>query len=189
MVSCITASIELATLPRDDLTYLPQSFLLNRADADLRYPIEIPDPASGRFSRKDLIPDALFALEYHTSEGSRYRAFLVEADRSTEPATSSNFNRKSWRRNLAQYSRYIGEGLYRVHLKLKSPMLVLNVVTDENRVAQISRLVEAEAPDLGRHMLMQMWDDFGPVFAVPKPRVELLGGRWQRAGDIQLRID
>ena len=163
--------------------------LTDLAVKKLPYPIDIPDPATGRVSRKDLIPDALFALEYHTPEGSRYRAFLVEADRSTEPATSKNFNRKSWQRNLAQYSQYVRQGLYREHLKLKAPMLVLNVVTDANRVAQLSRTIESEAGELGKHMLMQAWEDFGRVFTVPKSRATLLDGGWERASNPPIRID
>lgn len=189
MVSCITASIELATLDHADLTYIPQSRLLDRAGANLRHPIDTPDPRTGRVYKKDLIPDALFALGYKTLAGTRYRSFLVEADRSTEPGTSQNFHRKSWQRNLAQYEQYVGQSIYRDHLKLKAPMLVLNVVTDPKRINQVGRLIENQTPSLGQHMLFQTWEDFGPVFTPPKPRSVLLEGAWHRAGFPALRID
>jgi hypothetical protein len=62
MVSCITASIELATLDRNDIRYIPQVEILARADTELRYPSTIEDPVTGKAIRKDLIPDALFGL-------------------------------------------------------------------------------------------------------------------------------
>ena len=189
MVSCITASIELATLDRDDLTFIPQSRLLDRAGTDLRYPIDTPDPETGRVYRKNMIPDALFALEYNTPEGNRYRSFLVEADRSTEPATSKNFNRKSWQRSLAQYEQYVGQGLYRDHLKLKSSILILNIVTAPKRTVQIGQTIEARAPSLAGRMLFQAWEDFGPVFTPPQPKTALLEGGWYRVKLPEMRID
>ena len=189
MVSCITASIELAALDRDDLTYLPQSRLLDRSGTDLRFAIDTPDPGTGRVYKKDLIPDALFALEYDAPAGKRYRSFLVEADRSTEPATSKNFNRKSWQRNLKQYERYVGQGLYRDHLNLKSPMVVLNVVTDPKRIEPVGRLIAQHAESIQGHMLFQAWGQFGPVFTPPKPNTALLDGVWARFGYNSLRID
>ena len=189
MVSCITASIELATLDHDDLTFLPQSRLLARAGADLRFPVETPDPETGRVYKKVLIPDALFALEYDTHEGKRYRSFLVEADRSTEPATSKNFNRKSWQRNLAQYEQYVGQSLYQDHLNLKSSILILNIVTDPKRTEQIGRTIEAHTPSIAGRMLFQTWEDFGPVFRPPQPKTALLEGGWYRVNFPELRID
>ncbi len=189
MVSSITASIDLATRDRRHLTFIPQSRLLERAGTDLRYMIDTPDPETGRLYKKDLIPDALFALEYDTPDGKRYRSFLVEADRSTEPATSTNFNRKSWRLSLAQYERYVGQGLYQNHLRLKSSILILNVVTDSKRVEQIGRIIETHAPSLAPRMLFQAWEHFGPVFTPPKPRTALLEGGWSRANLPEVCID
>ena len=137
MVSCITASIELATLDRDDLTYIPQSEILKRAKTALRYPTQIKDPESKRTFTKDLIPDALFGLEYHHQGKNFYRFFLVEADRGTEPTTSKNFNRKSHARNLAQCQDYIGNGKYKKHLKLTAPLLVLNVCSDKTKLKKM----------------------------------------------------
>jgi hypothetical protein len=189
MVSCVTASIELATLDRNELRYLSQSFLLERAEAELRYPTCITDPATGRDHTKDLIPDALFGLEYQTPEGPRYRCFLVEADRSTEPATSKNFNRKSWQRSFQQYEAYVGQGLFHAHLNLKSPMLVLNVVPDHKRLEQVLRLISEHAPSVHPRMLFQTWENFGEVFTPPKPNIALLEGSWSRADLPEFRID
>lgn len=189
MIACITASIELSTLGRDDIRYISQSFLLERANAELRYPTRVTDPATGREYEKDLIPDAVFGLEYQTPDGPRFRCFLVEADRSTEPATSANFNRKSWQRSLQQYEEYVGQKLYRDHLKLKAPMMILNVVTDANRLNQVQRLVPEHAPTVHPRMLFQTWEEFGTHFAPPLPKTALLEDGWVRANMPAFQID
>ncbi len=189
MVSCITASIELATLNRDDIIYIPQTQLLKRAGTSLRYPIELFDHFSKKEITKDLIPDAIFGLKYITPQGSRYRCFLVEADRSTEPATSRNFNRKSWQRSLLQYEQYIGQKHYRDHLNLKTTLLVLNVVKDQKRIDQIRKLTPRYAATIRAQLLLQSWEDFGNVFRPPNPNKWLLQEGWSRSDLPDLRID
>jgi len=189
MVSCITASIELATLGRPDLRYIPQSEILARAETELRYRTTIAEPLNGRDRQTDLLPDALFGLEYQTDRGRRFRFFLVEADRGTEPATSANFNRKSFLRCLMQYERYIGCTEYRDHLKLTAPILVLNVGSDAARIARMIALATQEYPQGNAYMLFQTWADFGPVFRPPQPGPFLLDGIWERAGLSAFRLD
>lgn len=169
MVSCITASIQLGCLERDDLSYIPQSRILSRAGAEMRCPTRITDPATGYKYDKDLIPDAIFGLEYGTHVGSKYRFFAVEADRATEPATSTNFNRKSFDRHLRQYREYVEGGLYGEHLNLTAPMLVLNVTSDPLRMAKMEKLTSEHYPDGCNYQLFRCWEDFGPVFRVPIP--------------------
>ncbi len=189
MVACTTASVELSAADRDDLHYLSQGQLLKRAGAELRYPVRVIDQRTGREHEKDLIPDALFGLEYRSAEGSRYRCFLVEADRATEPATSKNFNRKSWQRNLLQYDEYLGSGLYKEHLSLKAPLLLLVLVTGEKRLDQLLRLLTEEDPSIRPQVLLQSFDDFKPAFSPPSPNRSLLEGYWSRAGLSSFRID
>lgn len=183
MVSCITASFDLACLVRDDIHFIPQSYLLARAKAELRYPVEARDPTSGTPKRKDLIPDAIFGLEYKCKKGSKYRCFVIEADRSSEPATSSNFNRKSWQRALAQYNSYIGQGLYRQHLNLTSPLILLIVVPDQKRLEQIAKLIPSYAPLIQQQIMLQTWTDFGDIFRPPYPNPKFLNDKWTRAND------
>lgn len=183
MVACVTASIELATLQSPSIRFIPQYEILERANTTLRYPIEMRDPNSGKSVSKDLIPDALFGLEYKTTNGSRYRFFMVECDRSTEPATSKNFNRKSLERNLQQYRKYIVTGRYKEHLKLTAPLLVLNITTSPERLTKMIEITNKLADGTGNsYQLFQSWSDFGPVFRPPSPNLELLNGLWQRAG-------
>ena len=182
MTSCITASIELATLDRSDITYIPQSAILARAGTELRYPVTIADPETGYRFEKDLIPDSVFGLIYHTPDGDRFRFFAVEADRATEPTTSSNWNRKSFERNLLQYEAYVAGGVYKEHLSLSAPLLVLNVLSDEQRVQRMVDFVAKRYPKGNAFMLFQAWTDFGPVFRPPQPNPALLIGDWVRGG-------
>ncbi len=188
MVSSVTASIHLATKSTDHLSYIPQSTILARAETELAYPIEAVYPGSTQSIKKQLKPDAIFGLEYNTKAGNRYRFFVVEADRSTEPYTSRNFNRKSVLTNFLQYRQYIGHGLYKQHLNLTAPLLVLNVCTDKERTARIIKLIEAETEDGNAFMLFQSWTDFGSPFRPPSPNANLLLGEWERAGRVGVRI-
>tara|TARA_R110002073_G_scaffold257592_1_gene420382 strand:+ start:1314 stop:2279 length:966 start_codon:yes stop_codon:yes gene_type:complete len=190
MVACVTASIELATIKRDDVSFIAGHRVLARAETELRYPVSITDPKTDTTIIKDLIPDALFGLEYYTEEGSRFRFFLVECDRGTEPATTKNFNRKSWLRSLRQYAEYIGRGRYREHLKLTSPLLVLNVVPDETRLEQLLAVTEKDAGSGGNpYQLFQTIEGFGSFFRPPSPITDLLERPWQRVEREEFRID
>ncbi len=190
MVACVTASIELATLARDDVSYITGHCVLARAKAELRHPVSIIDPQARDTVTKDLIPDALFGLEYHPAEGSRFRFFVVECDRATEPATTRRFNRKSWLRSLRQYEEYIGRLRYKDHLKLTAPLLVLNVVTDKRRQAQLLSVTEKEAGSDGNpYQLFQTIEGFGPIFRPSQPMAALLAEPRQRAGREPLWID
>ncbi len=189
MVSSITASIELAVARREDITYIPQAAILERATTNLRYPVSIADPSSKKEVAKDLIPDALFGLEYHTPAGSRFRFFLVEADRATEPANSDNINRKSMLRSLRQYQAYLERGLYKRHLQLTAPLLVLFVANDPRRCEQMIRLLQAKTPGIRSHLLFQSWADFGEVYRPPTPNSALLEETWTRADMQAFRLD
>ena len=189
MVSCTTASIELACLARSDVNYIPQSRILARADTSLRWPTPITDPRSGASYTKDLLPDAVFGLEYLTRDGSKFRFFAVEADRSTEPATSSNFHRKSFERHLLQYQAYIEQRGYSAHLRLSAPMLVLNVVNDEQRIERLLSAAGLLFPSGNSYQLFQAWEQFGPIFAPPQPNPNLLEAPWLRVGEPDMGID
>lgn len=182
MSSCITASIDLATLGRSDIAYIPQSRILARANAELRYPVTIIDPDTKREMTKNLMPDAIFGLEYHTDQGRRFRFFAVEADRATEPTTSSNWNRKSFLRNLLQYDAYVTDGAYRRHLGLTAPLLVLTISSDAMRTARMAEFAAKRYPDGNSFLLFQTWPDFGMVFRPPQPNPMLLDGEWARGG-------
>lgn len=187
MVSCITASIELACNECDDINFIPQSKILARAEASLRWTTEICDPDSGASYEKDLLPDAVFGLEYLTSEGKRYRFYALEADRATEPLRSAEIHRKSFLRHLLQYEDYIEGGLYRDHLDLTAPMMVLNVTTSEERKRRMLALTDELFPEGNSYQLFQVWQAFGVLFAPPAPNADMLNGAWAciKSGSIE----
>ncbi len=189
MVSCITASIDLACKERDDVNYISSSKILERAGTELRCSVTVTDPSSGNRYEKNLLPDAIFGLEYVNNGTSKYRFFVVEADRSTEPATTTNFNRKSFLRSLLQYQQYVEGGLYRKHLGLTAPLLVLNVTTDEKRVAKMLDVTAKLFPEGNSYMLFQHWDDFGTIFKPPGVNLDLLERAWERVEIGAMRID
>lgn len=188
MVACVTASIELSCLSRTDIRYIPQNAILSRANTELRWTMNLADPATGKVYRKDLLPDALFGLEYQTDAGSRFRFFAIEADRATEPLTSGNFNRKSFERHLLQYAKYVERGGYREHLGLTAPLLVLNVTSDPKRLERMRALCSKHFPQGNNYQLFQSWEDFGPVYRPPAPNPALLNGHWARAALPPTRI-
>ncbi len=185
MVACITASIELATLAHGDIRFVFQ-------DEVVKGPLRttVPYTHNGKTETRDLIPDSVFALAYRTDTGERYRLFALEADRGTEPGHSGTANRKSQLRTVLQYRAYVGEGLYKVHLGVNAPMLVLTITTNAARLRNLVDLV-AETSATGRNsfMLFQHLPQFGRHFAPPKPLPQLLSEPWHRAGHEPFRID
>ena len=189
MVAAITASIELATLAHPNLGFIPQHAILGRAKTTLRYPVPIKNPATGKENKSDLIPDALFGLEYRHGGKSTFRFFLVEADRGTEPSRASTFNRKSHLRNFLQYRDYIGHGFYREHLGLTASLLVLNVTSSEATMANMLKLALLVSPKGNTYQLFQCAPQFGRHFKPGKPALELLTESWTRAGYPAFRLD
>ncbi len=189
MVAAITASIELASLADPNLAFIPQHLILGRAKATLRFPVPIRNPATGKEVRSDLIPDALFGLEYRHGDKSSFRFFIVEADRGTEPSRASKFNRKSHLRNFLQYRDYIGHGLYREHLGLNASLLVLNVTSSEATMANMLKLAREVSPKGNTYQLFQCASQFGRYFKPGKPAPELLTEPWTRAGYPDFRLN
>lgn len=189
MVSCITASIELATLERSDINYIPQSAILERADTKLRYPVKIQNPKTKKPVTKDLIPDAIFGLEYVKGSKKTYRFFIVEADRATEPTRTSNFNRKSHLRTIQQYREYVGQGLYKEHLKLKSGLLVLTVTTGQATMKRMLNLTSELSGNGNTYLLFQTCEQFAVGCKTSPLLPEFLSGGWQRAGHEGFVID
>ncbi len=188
MVACVTSSIELATLARSDVSFIPQHQILERADATLSWPVQIKDRASDQLVRKDLKPDALFGLIYHADAGDRFRFFVVEADRGTEPVSSRNWNRKSFERHLAQYEAYVAGGRYKQHLNLTANLLVLNVVPDPQRLELMRRQTQRQ---LGActYQLFQTFSKFAVPWRPPEPNHALLESAWLRVEYTDFLID
>ncbi|MEQ8964882.1 MAG: replication-relaxation family protein [Azospirillaceae bacterium] len=187
-VACISASIELAARKDPELSFISGWRVLERAQASLRHPVTIKE-MGGASSHADLIPDGLFGLEYRTPAGKRFRFFLIEADRATEPLTSRQSYRKSVWRSFAQYQMYIEGGAYRQHLALTAPLLVLNVVTSAQRLQAMQELLVERFPSAAPYQLFRSWEDFAGVWRPTDPRTDLLTEPWQRSGRSPLAID
>ena len=125
MVAKITAGIELETRRRDNVNFIQGWRVLERAQTKLRCPVTFKDPGTGKVLTRDLVPDQIFGIEYLTAEGPRYRFYLVEAERGTNPKTSKQ-DRKSLQRMAAMYETFVGAAKYKTHLKLSAPAKVLS---------------------------------------------------------------
>lgn len=190
MVAAITASIELATQSDPSLTFIPQHAILERACTVLRYPVPFDNPITGKEETRDLIPDAVFGLEYDGPDGKSFRFFIVEADRATEPSRASRFNRKSHLRTILQYRSYVGRGLYKDHLNLTAGVMVLTVTTEPQTMAKMLELANEVSEGRGNsYLLFRTAEHFGRYFKPPKPLPELLQGEWERSGQLAFRID
>ena len=186
MVSCITASLELAASARPGLRYLPQHAILERAERGLKVNLTYSDPTTGAVQSGKLIPDAICGI---TRDGTDDRTLLlaIEADRHTEPLRSGTVQRKSVHKNVLQYREYIGRGRYKEHLKTKAPMLVLTVTTSHRHMRGMIDLVTEIAPS-GKNSFMcfQAVPEFSRPFKPPLPLPMLLDGPWERAGHHEL---
>lgn len=170
MVSCITASIELNAHEKG-WRYIPQHQLLERAGTELA--VEI-----GGLLR----PDALFALEI---EG-KYLVFFLEADRATEPLGTRDI-RKSFRHNVEQYRRLIGNEFYKEKFNLKASALLLNVTVSEKRRDHMTKMVAQFHPHGCTYILSHALPAFGTYFKPPRI-MNLLDVKWQRASNPEYQI-
>lgn len=123
-VAKVTAGVEIDCLNRSDRNYIQGWQVLERAQKRLRYPVTFKDPGTGKALTRDLIPDQLYGIEYLTDDGPRYRFYVLEVERGTNPKTS-NQDRKSVERMEAMYDVYIGRGKYKEHLGLGAPMVLV----------------------------------------------------------------
>lgn len=195
MVACITASIELATRRNPALRFIPQQEILERSPnrtTVIPCRVSYTSSRSGKAHALDgsLVPDALFGIEYTTTNGKRYRFFMVEADRAHEPVRRANLRETSYLRKVLQYREVIGNDIYREHFGMKSAMLMLTVTTNLRHLSSIMAMVKeavgaADCP----YMLFTMASKFGDRLRVPDPCHQLLTQPWQRADLSDLRID
>ena len=189
MVAAITASIELATLDDPQVSFIPQHTILERAGSGLRCTVPFVNPATGKEERHDLIPDALFGLEYREGERSSFRFFVVEADRGTEPTRTGVLSRKSHTRHFLQYREYVARGRYREHLKLTAPLLVLNVTTGAQTMARMVRLATTLSPKGMNYQCFQCAAQFGRYFKPAGPLPQFLRNVWVRPNCEAILID
>lgn len=130
-VACVTSGIDIAAA-RAGVRYVPAHVILARTGARL--------PVQG--TGTTIIPDQLFALDY----GGRFRAFVLEVDRGSEPLISPT-TRKSLSASIAAYGEAQQADRLRATYGLKAPLIVLWVFNARARAEfaldQLSRLPSA----------------------------------------------
>ena len=140
-------------------------------------PLRIPAMSA---TQRDVVPDALFGLEYRGADRARYRFSAVEVDRGTMPVVRRDGRQTSYQAKLAAYVDAIMARSHKEHLGLPN-LLVLTVT---------------EAPGHPKTMLQGAagFPDAAPAFlfkaAVPPkaPEHSLLLEPWTRAGHDPLAI-
>ena len=189
MVSSITGSIELDCHDRDDLRFISQAQILERAGLPLSFPVKYRHPSSKQIIECELRPDAMFGLEYLTDRGSRFRFFVVEADRSTEPLTSRSRVRKSILSSMLQYQYLLRDGVYRERFKLTAPLIVLFVCSSQPRAERMAEIALANYPLIAPAMLFGVRSEFGEMKLIPRYTFGQSDQQWIAAGGGRMRID
>lgn len=174
MTACVTGSIDIAAR-QAGVTYIPAQAILARSGATLGTTI----------GGKKLIPDQLFGLDY----GGSYRFFCVEADRGTEPK-SSTAARKSARSSLEDYRAFIGDKLYKSHYGLTAGMMLLAVFSSRANERRFLETVPEVMGSRASYVLTQTVPEFHAAFRPPEVLTHLFNGPWQRAAGLSaFRID
>jgi hypothetical protein len=169
-VSCATSALNIAAA-RHGVRYIPAHDILARRGVPLAIPV----------AGKHLVPDQLFAFDY----GGRFRTFVLEVDRGTEPITSPA-NRKSLLASVDAYTTMIHSDLGRSHYGLKSSLLVLWVFATHKRASTFLDVVQARSGKASSLFLVQA----NAALHVPssQPQTDLFSGNWQRADGSQVNI-
>lgn len=176
------ASIELATLSRPAIRFIPWCEILARALAQGRVvPVPFRFPVSQGVI---VIPDGLFGLEYKTGAKSSYRIFALEVDRGTMPVARSNGRQTSYLAKLAAYRAIIDRELYRALLGVPN-LLLLTITTSEVRMADMLQKLGHNGGLHGAFL-------FKPIsigmrtLVIPHP--DFLATPWERVGHAAMSI-
>lgn len=165
MASCITSSIDIVAA-RDGVQYIPAHDILAIKGTPFAIPID----------GQKLIPDQLFALNY----GGSFRVFALEADRGTEPKTSTA-KRKSYENSIELYRKLIEHQIYKTHYGLKAPLLVLWVFSSRSNEVRFLELLESFPEVLRGRFLTQSVEGFHQSFKPKGLMSNLYDGQWRRS--------
>lgn len=170
MCQCL-ASLELATLARSGLRFIPWPEILARAPQETRTsrsPFRLAGPAG------EIVPDGLFGLEYRSTGKSAYRFFTLEVDRGTMPLMRSGGSHTSYLAKLATYRGIIQCGVAKAELGIPN-LFVLTVTTNRLRLSSLLQLASQQGGN--PFFLFAAVDEIGSM----RPAAELLGSPWKRA--------
>ncbi len=171
MVSCITASIEIATMGTG-LRYIHRDEILARSGSCLSF--EVSRAESDK--NISLRPDGIFGIQYPSG---RARLLVLEADCATEVLTGAN-GRKTIERNAKLYQSFIGEKRYRAVLGSGAGMLVLNATSSPQRMANMVDVWATVHGGSCAYALFTCLPQFSRYFKPPAILTELLAHPYAR---------
>lgn len=176
MLSCFTASIELATLEDPRFAFIFHDEICTALGDTLSFNLEYKDE-KGWQQKRLLKPDRAFGIKY---PNGTIRRFLIEADRGTEQNKVSE-GRKSGIDNLLQYTEFIGEGRYREAMNVKGGVMLIYLMTSPGKLENIKSHLN-EMTGGCNYVIFKAVDGFGHVIKPPLPMPELFTTPFERAG-------
>jgi hypothetical protein len=135
----------------------------------------------------DIVPDALFGLEYANDGPKSYRFFALEIDRGTMPVVRANGSASSYLAKLEAYQRVIEGRTFKAHLGISS-FLVLTVTTNEARVNTMMRSCCGRARE-NSAFLFKTIPARALSHGLPTPDTNLFCAPWLRPGHQPLEIN
>lgn len=193
MICEALASIELGIREKPELRFIPWSEIHAAMPEKVRtsqFSHCLPANISHKFgrethhSKKALMPDAVFGIEYPTG----VRFFALECDRDHEPLKRSNLNQTSYLRKILQYQDVATNRTFKKHWGLPN-LLVLNLTTSELHKNKIKDLVLELTEGKGAsYLLFKTMPSLGD-FQVAPATGHLLTEPWERAGRDNFRLD
>ncbi len=182
MICDVLASIEIGTRLRPDLRFISWPEILAKAPAETRAsaaPFRFPVTAAST----EILPDALFGLEYSSDGTKTYRFFAVEADRGTMPIGRTNEDQTSCLGKLTAYRKLLlGQG-HKTHLGIPN-LFVLMVTSGSNRWNEILNRLGPSTSSNSAFLFMEI-----EASELSFPATQLLFESWQRIGAPSLVID
>ena len=195
MICEALASIELQTIGRPDVRFVPWPEILAKAPEKTRRSVlplrlSVPCPSLSQRdtripSRGQVIPDAVFGLEYLVGASTYYRFFALEVDRGTMPIIRTGVGQSAFLAKLSIYEDLLAAGGHRSHLGIPN-LLVLTVTASESRKRHIMSALSKRSGDSAPFLFSAVGQK--------RPGADgcgfeaLSGVPWQRVGHASLDI-
>jgi hypothetical protein len=194
LVCAVVASIEIESRTIPGLRFIPWEEILcsSKMPAATR---NSPNPkavstrtaslgpaASGILGEADLVPDAVFGVEYAADGRKSFRFFALEVDRKTEPVFRSDNRQSSFARKLVQYHDLTQRSLYRARWGIPN-LLVLTLTTCDRHMGSLLHAVpRIMTADITAHFLFRSVPARPDASVGASPIPGLLATPWHRQG-------
>ena len=166
--ACYSASMELACM-QNGLTYIHHDEIIKKIGKD-HFTVD----------REKIRPDVIHGIRY---KNGTVRLFLVEIDCVTEPIRSNSKRRnKHFRGSLAQYKKFIGNGIYKEALGMSSGVLLVTVTTNMTHMHNLIEEANSLFKNGCNYMLFGFVPNFEFYFKPPDPLYTLFNEPWLRPG-------